>query len=283
MRKHPIALVVALVALVFGTTAVSASSNENDSPGHYYLALGDSLAYGFQGAKFNAEVAAGHVDAATFNTGYADDLAAMVRTVQDPISTVNYGCPGETTASYFVGCAWHASFGLPLHNTYFGSQEAAALAFLRSHRHQAGLITLDNGANDTTPCLTSPDPACFPNAFAQVATNLNRALGELRQAAPHAEIIVLAYYDPFAVVIPSSVAITQALNNVIAAVAAAHGAKVADAFTPFNLAPPQPATLCALTLFCTALHDIHASDAGYAVIANQFWAVSSYAQSNRDN
>jgi lysophospholipase L1-like esterase len=281
MRKRLVALVVALVALVFGTTAVAASSNENDSPGHYYLALGDSLAYGFQQAKFNAEVAAGHVDAATFNTGYVDDFAAKLRTVQDRISTVNLGCPGETTVSYFVGCAWHAS-GLPLHHTYSGSQEAAALAFLERHRHQVGLITLDNGANDTTPCLGSPDPACFPNALAQVATNLNRALAELRHAAPHAQIIVMQYYDPFALVAPSSVAITQVLNQEIATAAAANGAKVADAFTPFNVAPPQPATLCALTLFCTALHDIHASDAGYAVIAQQFWLASGL-QSEEDD
>jgi len=281
MRKRLFAVVVALVALVFGTTAVSASSNENDSPGHYYLALGDSLAYGFQEAKFNAEVAAGHVDAATFNTGYVDDFAAKLRTVQDRISTVNFGCPGETTASYFVGCTWHES-GLPLHNTYAGSQEAAALAFLKRHRHQVGVITLDNGANDTTPCLTSPDPACFPTALANVATNLNRALRELRHAAPHAEIIVMQYYDPFALIAPSSLATTQALNNAIGTAAAANGAKVADAFTPFNLAPPQPATLCALTLFCTALHDIHASDAGYAVIAQQFWAVSGF-QSEEDD
>jgi lysophospholipase L1-like esterase len=283
MRKRPIAIVVAIVALLFGTTAVSASSNEKDSPGHYYLALGDSLAYGFQQAKFNAQVASGHVHASAFHTGYVDDLAALLRTVQDPIRTVNFGCPGETTASYFVGCAWHAVRGLPLHNTYAGSQESAALAFLRRYRHQVGLITLDNGANDTTPCLNSTNPTCFPTAVAQVGANLKRALSKLRHAAPHAEIIVLAYYDPYAAVTPSSVAVTLALNQAIATAAAANGAKVADAFTPFNLAPPQPATLCALTLFCTALHDIHASDAGYAVIARQFWAVSSYSQQNQEN
>jgi hypothetical protein len=48
------------------------------------------------------------------------------------------------------------------------------------------------------------------------------------------------------------------------------------------VAPPQPATLCALTLFCTALHDIHASDAGYAVIAQQFWLASGL-QSEEDD
>jgi lysophospholipase L1-like esterase len=283
MRKRPVALVVALVALVFGTTGVSASSNQNDSPGHYYLALGDSLAYGFQQAKFNAQVASGQVHASAFNTGYVDDLAAMLRTVQAPISTVNYGCPGETTASYFVGCAWHAVQGLPLHNTYSGSQEAAALAFLSGHRRQVGLITLDNGANDISACLSSSDTACIPRALAQVATNLDRALGELRHGAPHAEIIVMQYYDPYAVAFPGTIPVILVLNQEIAAAAAAHGARLADTFAPINLAPPQPETLCRLTLFCTPLNDVHASDAGYAVIAQQFWAASSYSQQNQEN
>ena len=280
MRLRAIAIVAALVGLLGGTNSALASSGGQDSPGHYYLALGDSLAYGFQLGKFLAELP--NVDAATFNTGYVDDFAAMVRAVQDPLPTVNLGCPGETTASYFAGCAFSQTGG-PLHNGYTGSQEAAALAFLRAHRGQAGLITLDNGANDITPCLASTDPACIPNALARVGVNLNRALGELRDAAPKAEIIVMQYYDPFAAAFPASVDGLLALNNVIATAAGAHGARLADAFAPINLAQPQPATLCALTLFCTALHDVHASDAGYAVIAQQFWAVSSYSRQNQQN
>jgi hypothetical protein len=53
---------------------------------------------------------------------------------------------------------------------------------------------------------------------------------------------------------------------------------LADAFTPFNLASAEPATLCALTLFCTSLNDIHASDDGYLVIAQQFWSASGYGR-----
>ena len=282
MRLRTIAIAAAIVGLLAGTSSAFASSGNQDFPGHYYLALGDSLAYGYQQAKFDAGVAAGHLDAAAFNTGYVDDFAAMVRAVQDPLPTVNFGCPGETTASYFTACAFSRAGG-PLHNSYAGSQEAAALAFLGAHQGQAGLITLDNGANDLGACFGSSDPACVPNALAHVGANLNRALGELRLAAPHAEIIVMQYYDPYAAAFPLTVPAIQALNNVIATLAAAHGARVADAFTPINLAQPQPAKLCALTLICTALHDVHASDAGYLVIAQQFWAVSTYSQSNQDN
>ena len=277
MRFRPIAILAAIAGLLVGTTSVSASSEHFNPPKHFYLALGDSLAYGFQQAKFLGEAASGHIDPATF-PGYAGDFASLLRDVRPEIQSVNYGCPGETTASYFTGCSFSAVGHFPLHNWYGGSQEAAALAFLHAHPGQVSPITLDNGANDTTPCATSPDPLCLPTALAQVRSNLDRALAELRDAAPNAEIIVMEYYDPFAVVAPSTLAGTRALNEAIATAAAAHGARLADAFTPFNLAPPQPQTLCALTLFCTALHDIHASDAGYAVIAHQFWEASGYGR-----
>jgi lysophospholipase L1-like esterase len=275
MRLRPIAIMAAIAGLLAGTTSVSASSQHFNPPKHYYLALGDSLAYGFQQGKFLSELP--HVSAGTFNTGYVDDFGVMLRTIRPEIQTINLGCPGETTASYFVACGYQLG-GFPLHEAYPGSQAAAALALLRAHPGQVSPITLDNGANDTTPCLSSPDPTCVPTALAGVSANLDRALGELRAAAPNAEIIVMLYYDPFAAVAPASVAITSALNHAIATAAAAHGARVADAFAPINLAQPQPATLCALTLFCTSLHDIHASDAGYLVIAQQFWAASGYSR-----
>ena len=278
MRFRPIAIMAAIAASFVSSASVSAGPESFNQPKHYYLALGDSLAFGYQQAKFNAEAAAGGVDATTFNTGYVDDFGAKLRAVKHPTRTVNFGCPGETTASYFSACAWHAVGGLPLHDTYSGSQESAALAFIGDHRNQVSPITLDLGANDTTPCLSSLDPACVANALARVGANLDRALGELRAAAPNAEIIVMTYYDPYAAVAPQSLAITHALNNAIRTAAAAHGVRVADAFTPINLGQPQPATLCALTLVCTALHDIHASDAGYAVIAQQFWAASDYSR-----
>src|SRR6202165_6128607 len=120
MRLRAIAIAAAIVGLLGGTSSALAPSGGQDSPGHYYLALGDSLPYAYQQAKFDAGVPAGPLDAAAFNTGYVDDFAAMVRTVQDPLPTVNFGCPGETTASYFVGCAWHLVRGLPLHTTYSG-------------------------------------------------------------------------------------------------------------------------------------------------------------------
>lgn len=276
MRFRPIAIIVAVVGLLGGTISVGASSERFNPPKDYYLALGDSLAYGFQEAKFLSELP--NVDASTFNTGYVDDFGAMLRTVDPAVQTVNLGCPGETTASYFTACQFSAVGHFPLHDPYGGSQEAAALAFLHAHPGQVSPITLDNGANDVTPCNSLPDPTiCFLTSIAAVGANLDKALGELRAAAPNAEIIVMEYYDPFAFGQPSSIAITTLLNQAIATAAARHGARLADALTPFNLTPPEPATLCGLGPFCP-LTDVHPNDTGYGVIAQQFWAASGYSR-----
>ena len=39
-----------------------------------------------------------------------------------------------------------------------------------------------------------------------------------------------------------------------------------------------PGAICRLTLYCTPEQDIHASDAGYAAIADAFWTASGYGQ-----
>jgi hypothetical protein len=88
----------------------------------------------------------------------------------------------------------------------------------------------------------------------------------------------MEYYNPFAVIDPATNVGAQSLNAVLASDAVAVRGRLADAFTPFNLASVEPATLCALTLFCTSLNDIHASDDGYLVIAQQFWSASGYGR-----
>jgi lysophospholipase L1-like esterase len=273
MRLRPVAIIAAAIGLLISTTSVSASSEKFNPPKQSYLALGDSLAYGFQQARFNAEFP--QIVASTFRTGYVDDFAADLRAVRPNIQTVNLGCPGETTASYFTHCAFSALGPLSMHVVYNGSQSAAALAFLRAHPGTVSPITLDDGANDITACLTSTDPNCIPNALVQVGANLDRALGELRAAAPDAEIIVMQYYDPYGVQFPTTVPVLQALNATIASAASAHRARLADALTPFNLAP---GALCGLGPFCPAVTDVHPNDAGYAVIAQRFWAASGYSR-----
>jgi len=273
-------LLVAAVSSGLGAPAQAANFNP---PKHYYLALGDSLAFGAQLGKFFQELSTGTYDPASFNTGYVDDFAARMRTIDAALETVNLSCPGETTVS-FAGTCFLRELGLPIKASYSGSQESAALSFLHAHPGQVGPITIDLGLNDAQLPCASPtftiDLTCLhstmPAALASVATNLPRILGELQKASPSSEIIVMTYYNAFFDQDPTTDALITPLNAEIASIATAQGDRLADAFTPFNRSGDENATLCSLTFICTPLDDEHATDIGYAVIARQFWVASGY-------
>ena len=101
----------------------------------------------------------------------------------------------------------------------------------------------------------------------------------LRRVAPDAEIITLGFYNPFAIVDPTTNLVVEAIDQRIQEVSAANRANLANPFAQFNLVPPQPQTLCTLSLVCLApLHDIHPTDLGYQAIADVMWAVSGYTR-----
>lgn len=274
MKVRLFALASTAVLVILGAAPASAASPKFDPPKSFYLGLGDSLAFGFQQAKFNSNFPIENPN--VFNTGFVDDLSVMLRSINPSLQTVNLGCPGETTATFIQGGCPYTAVGFALHNAINGDQLDTAVGFLTAHPGQVSPITIDLGANDVSACAL--DPTCIAAAITTVGTNMNLILGALRAAAPSAEIIVMEYYNPFAVLDPSTNTIVQRLNGVLADAAAGIGGRVADAFTPFNLAPIEPGTLCALTLFCTSLNDVHASDLGYIVIAEQFFAASGYAR-----
>src|ERR687887_1131970 len=123
-----VVLILGLAALP-STAAVASrvSPPVYQSPQSYYLALGDSIAYGFQPTKANARPSA-------VNTGYVDLFAARLRKLSPKIQVVNYGCPGESTVTFTRGgCPWLAE-GRKLHDAFRGSQLKAALSVLRAHR-----------------------------------------------------------------------------------------------------------------------------------------------------
>lgn len=280
MRVRLFALITALALFVLAAAPASASTSKFNPPKSFYLALGDSLAFGYQEAKFEATFPV--EPPSQFNTGYVDDFSTMLKTVNPAIQTVNLGCPGETTATFMDGgCPYTASpLCCQLHDSYAGDQLDAALGFLGKHPGQISPITIDLGANDLNVCKF--DLSCIQTQIAIVATNMHTILTALRAAAPSAEIIVMEYYNPYAVIDATTNVGAKALNSAIADAATAVGGRLADAFTPFNLASTDPtielATLCTLTLYCTSLHDIHASDQGYMVIATQFWSASDYTR-----
>jgi lysophospholipase L1-like esterase len=271
------------VALLLAGLLVSGARAEDakfSAPKDFTLALGDSLAFGFQAGKDPR-------DPAQFHTGFAFVFTQRVADTSPGTGAqlLNLGCPGETTTSFLTGpCAYNAFLGLPLHFNYTGSQMDAAEALLRANPGRINPILISLGANDVLTLLgicPGLDPTCvvaaLPGILATVGQNLSNVLGRLRSAAPDAEIVLLQVYNPLEVPFPGSNVLATSLNDVIGNVAAAYRARVANAFPDFNLAQPQPDTLCALTLICT-LGDIHASDAGYAAIADLMFNAAGYTR-----
>src|SRR5207237_10267541 len=86
------------LGLLTALGAGAASGPVYRAPQAYYLALGDSIAYGFQPAKARARL-----PPSGFNTGYVDVFAARLRAIAPKIRVVNYGCPGESTKTFIHG------------------------------------------------------------------------------------------------------------------------------------------------------------------------------------
>ena len=158
MNRHLFRAAAALAALALTLGTATAASASASAPPHlalpksYYLALGDSIAYGFQTSK-----ALVGLPPEAFSTGYADLFAARLARLRPRIATVNYSCPGESTASFRLPCIWKAS-GHALHDDYPGSQLAAALAFLAAHRGQVSPVTLSLNGDDANEFLQTCPP-----------------------------------------------------------------------------------------------------------------------------
>jgi lysophospholipase L1-like esterase len=273
------AVVAALVVLTFGIGQAPAARASAPQSQHYYLTLGASYAFGYQEAKFEAELQAGTYSPASFNTGYADDFARMLAAGNSQLQAINLSCPGETSDTYISGgCLFHLS-GLSLHDNYPAStsQMSAALAFLNSHPHQVHVITISltdlsgNALSHLYFGTCKQDPICTQNAFpaflAHERANDGQILSALQAASPSSQILVLQEFDPYMLLLPVSIPLFAQMNAVLASVATAHGAVLADGVSPVTLA-----NICTLTFVCTQLHDIHPTDAGYAVLAQALWA-----------
>src|SRR5438552_19021089 len=110
------------------------------SEGHSYLALGDSVPFGFNPDPALWSHAGNFI-------GYPEIVARALN-----IEDVNATCPGEATGGFLsltgtdnVCRPYRSAF--PLHVSYSGTQVAFATAYLKSHP-RTRLVTLTLGAND---------------------------------------------------------------------------------------------------------------------------------------
>jgi len=270
MRRSLTVLLAMFIAFMAPSGADASPERGAGNATSWYLALGDSLAAGYQPGVGDDRTG-----------GYVGGVLDAVQDTAPKAKLRNLSCSGATTTSMLGTdrCTYDQ-----------GSQLAAAVEFLKAHKSKVDLVTIDIGANDVTPCARGTvDVTCALGAVATVERNLTTILGQLRAATgPNTEIIVLNYYNPFLAAYLTGPAGQQLaglttylqtlLNGAVTRSAATVGADVADVATAFRsydttpvttaygTIPTNVATICAWTWMCSK-NDIHANDAGYAVLA----------------
>lgn len=304
-RTCVLAAVGALLAVLTAVATVQAAA----SPRHlrsrpYLLALGDSLAAGYQ-PKFASnlppvDVATGYPDQG-YPGSYAADLATRLG-----LRLIDLACPGETTTSMVSNPALSQCAQLYEHEFHAPNQLAAAQVFLDDHHSDVALVTIDIGANDISRCAQESGISafsCFTEQVARVARNLSRVLndlhGTLRRDDPRSQTVGMNYYDPYlglafrpgGVTGKSEASATligvTSLNVAVATVFRERGVAVANAASAFHTGTVVPVRsydgeqlpedvfqVCVWTYMCpttaSASPDVHPNAAGYRAIANVF-------------
>jgi lysophospholipase L1-like esterase len=262
------------------TGGSSSAAPTSAAAGGSYLALGDSVPFGFRGG-----LSTEYQDATNF-VGYPE-LVGKDRGLE----VINATCPGETTASFLDvtapsnGCENRPGSdvgfrdGFPLHAAYDSPDQAQMQYALETLKRtdDVRLITVQVGANDAFLCqATTADhcqsPAEYQAVGQAIQTNLGRILSTLRGDGRYeGEIVVVNYY---ALDYGSPLATASSLmNGVIAGVAAANGATVADAFTAFQKQAAGSGGN-SVTAGLVLPNDVHPSDKGQRLLADAVEAVA---------
>ena len=267
------------LALMALAAPVFAASN----PPHRYLALGDSVSFGY-----NPTV----VPNLQNYIGYPEILDPLV-----PKQEVNASCPGQTSASFLsgtdtsevqgAGCegkyGWKANY--PLHVAYSVSQADFAVSQLKSSK-SIDLVTLGIGGNDLLrvqqDCLSATSfAACVaaalvgtqtkPGALTAYAANLTEILRRIRIDAHYNGTLVLVKYFATSTD-PVVIGAIAALNQVMTLVGSQFGAKMADGFTAFQIASLpygyDPCKAGLLIRLSPTTCDVHPTRLGQTVLAS---------------
>jgi len=274
-----LAFVLALVPVV----PASAHSASDSHPNNNYLALGDSVPFGYNpllvtpGVKPNVFV------------GYPQ-LAANLFTPN--LNVFNASCPGETSTSLITGnpsddngCQLYREFAL-LHVWYQGSQFSYAKSYIASNPGTK-FVSLMIGGNDLLllqdGCKAKTPPVNFnaciiqglPSLLVTLRTNLTTIYAGLRAQGYHGDFVAVTYYstnyrDP---IVTGAIA---AVDVVLAGVTKVFGGKVADGFGTFaKAAAPYGGDTCAAGLLIQLPSggcDIHPSLAGANLLASALYA-----------
>lgn len=276
-RRALSAAVLALIAalLAFGGVRTAAAV-----PPPTYLALGDSITFGYVAYPPAAGGTNPFEDADNF-VAYPAYAGAALR-----LQSVDAACPGESSASMITlgapdaGCASYRS-AYPLHASYADlSQLAFAEAFLTANR-STELVSIAIGMNDMlmaiAHCGGASQTACIeqrlPQVLAALRLNLTTIVHSLRATGYRGTILLVNYYA-LEYANAQTTGVIRALDASIATVGAAEHLPVANSFDAFqNATASTHGDGCAAGLFGPGPSslgpcDLHPDAAGQHVLAS---------------
>jgi lysophospholipase L1-like esterase len=274
LRRAALAAVAALAG--FGAVAPAEAGR---SPRTYYVSFGDSLAQGWQPDSSGRT--------RPTNRGYVDTVARYLGGIESNLTSVKFGCGGESTTTMMRGgiCSYSA-----------GSQLAQGARFLQTHRGRVAAVTLNIGDNDVEHCLRGGfvNSTCVNQRMATLRARLPKIVARLRAAAgQRVPIVGMTDYDQFLAYwlrgsggrqfARQSVAVVSNLNQTVDSIYSQAGVRVADALPAFapddftdrdrvsghGTLPRAVARICGWTWACSGppigFND-HANDAGYRLL-----------------
>jgi lysophospholipase L1-like esterase len=271
VRLRVFAALSALALWVVAAIPASASSE-----GHPYLALGDSVTFGYSPLLDPS-------NAGNF-VGYPDIVAQRLN-----VEDVNPACSGEATGSFISltgldnACRPYRAF-FPLHVSYTGTQLAFATNFLKSNP-RTRLVTFMLDANDFFRVSSGlPGPAPWPPSgcytpdlvlyFSTCAVqNLTTIFSAIRGTGYDGLLVVLTYYA-LDYSSPAGLFVTQGLlNKAMLTAAAPFGVVVAKGFEAFQAAAAPfggdscKAGLLIVTVASPLTCDVHPTPKGRDLLA----------------
>jgi lysophospholipase L1-like esterase len=266
--------------MAFGATNAGAAT---DAPlTGFYLDLGASASVGYQPTD-----TAPHGERTT--DGYANDIVTYEAERGVILDLTELGCPDETTATMISGDdgCYHED----------GSQLADALAFLRAHTSEKGIVTIDLGFNDLRHCLVygSFGKKCVATSMTEIEEQLPYILQVLKWAAgPAVTFVGVNHYNPYlaeaisgatgARIATSSEPVMNNLNAALSSMFLSAGIPMANVSESFEnqshvrvdvaglgTIPDNVAQICELTWMCAPKPygpNVHPNDEGYLTIAS---------------
>jgi lysophospholipase L1-like esterase len=271
-------LIGALALLVASSAAAKPVTAPPLVKGSGYLALGDSVTFGYQEPQVVPPP--DYSNAKSF-VAYPEMIGQELR-----LKVANAGCPGETSSSFISvdaqsnGCENALNNGpayrklYPLHVKYNGSQLAYAVKYLRKNRN-VRLVSLMIGANDLFLCQQQTSDVCLSASeqqatFSKISSNVRTILSAIRNKAHYGGQIVLVNYFSLNYGSTLITGIVSGLNAALDGPGKRFGALVANGFGEFQngtrIFGGDPCKAGLLTLLSTGSCGVHPSYSGQALL-----------------